>query len=148
MIPPVSNFITENTPKTLNTLIRKLKAYYKDNPNAKQQCINGHFCYADKFVIITNGLAIIRHITFLDDDLKATHPEMIVKKKTDSPNEDKSIEDATYLKSVLSDLFSLYPDFHPDTFLGDSFFDTIETYGMLLNDFHCSEVLIPYPPPK
>lgn len=115
-------------------------------PDAKQQYINGHFCYADKFAILTNGLGIIRHITFLDDDFKAAHPEMTVEKKSDSPDEDKSIGDATSLKPVLSDFFSLHPDFHPDTFLGDSSFDTIETYGMLLNEFHFSKALIPYNP--
>ena len=159
-------YVTENNPKTLNALIRRLKAYYKDNPDvdpykmayalmpsqavscpdAKQQYINGHFCYADKFAILTNGLGIIRHITFLDDDFKASHPEMAVEKKSDSPDEDKSIGDVTALKPVLSDFFSLHPDFHPDTFLGDSSFDTIETYGMLLNEFHFSKALIPYNP--
>lgn len=159
-------YVTENNPKTLNALIRKLKAYYKNNqdvdpykmayglmpsqaascPDAKQQYINGHFCYADKFAILTNGLGIIRHITFLDDDFKAAHPEMTVTKKSDSPDKDKSIGDATSLKPVLSDFFSLHPDFHPDTFLGDSSFDTIETYGMLLHDFHFSKALIPYNP--
>ena len=87
-------YVTENNPKTLNALIRRLKAYYKDNPevdpymmayglmpsqaasspHAKQQYMNGHFCYADKFAILTNGLGIIRHITFLDDDFKQLHP--------------------------------------------------------------------------
>ena len=71
---------------------------------------------------------------------------MAVEKKSDSPDEDKSIGDATALKPVLSDFFSLHPDFHPDTFLGDSSFDTIETYGMLLNKFHFSKALIPYNP--
>lgn len=85
-------YVTENNPKTLNALIRKLKAFYKDKPDvdpykmayglmpsqaaswpdAKRQYINGHFCYADKFAILTNGLGIIRHITFLDDDFKTT----------------------------------------------------------------------------
>ena len=159
-------YVTENNPKTLNALIRKLKAYYKDNPDvdpykmayglmpsqaascphAKHQYINGHFCYADKFAILTNGLGIIRHISFLDDDFKAAHPNMTVEKKSDSPDEDKSIGDATALKPVLSDFFSRHPDFHPDTFLGDSSFDTIDTYGMLLNDFHFSKALIPYNP--
>lgn len=149
-------YVTENNPKTLNALIRKLKVYYKDIPDvdpykmayglmpsqaascpdAKQQYINGHFCYADKFAILTNGLGIIRHISFLDDDFKTAHPEMTIEKKSDSPDEDKSIGDATSLKPVLSDFFFLHPDFHPDTFLGDSSFDTIKTYGMLLNDFH------------
>lgn len=159
-------YVTENNPKTLNALIRKFKAYYRNKPDvdpyklayglmpsqaascpdAKQQYINGHFCYADKFAILTNGLGIIRHIAFLDDDFKAAHPEMIIEKKSDSPDVDKSIGDATSLKPVLSDFFSLHPTFHPDTFLGDSSFDTIETYGMLLNDFHFSKALIPYNP--
>ena len=44
--------------------------------------------------ILTNGLGIIRHIDFLDDDFKRAHPEMTVEKKSDSPDEDKSIGDA------------------------------------------------------
>ena len=127
-------YVTENNPKTLNALIRRLKAYYKDNPevdpymmayglmpsqaasspHAKQQYINGHFCYADKFAILTNGLGIIRHITFLDDDFKQLHPEIPVVKKSDSPDEDKSIGDSTSLKPVLSDFFALHPHFQPN----------------------------------
>lgn len=119
------NFLpySENNPKTLNSLIRRLKAHYKDNPNvdpyrmafglmpshaascpdAKQQYINGHFCYADKFSIPTNGLGIARHIAFLDDDFKNAHPEMPVKKKFDSSDEDKSVGDSSSLKPILSD---------------------------------------------
>ena len=159
-------YVTENNPKTLNSLIRRLKAYYKDNPDvdpykmayalmpshaascpdAKQQYINGHFCYADKFAILTNGLGIVRHIAFLDDSFKAVHPEMPVEKKSDSPDEDKSIGDSSSLKPVLSDFFSLHPAFRPHTFLGDSSFDTIETYGFLKDEFHFSRALIPYNP--
>lgn len=93
-------FVTENNPKTLNSLIKKLKTYYKDkpdvdpynmtyglmpsvaasSPNAKQIYINGHFCYADKFGILTNGLGIVRDIVFLDDDFKAAHPELPTRK--------------------------------------------------------------------
>lgn len=89
--------------------------------------------------ILTNGLSIIRHIAFLDDNFKT-------EKKSDSPDEDKSIGNTTFLKSVLSDFFSLHTDFHPDTFLGDSSFDTNETSGMLLDDFYFSKALIPYNP--
>ena len=110
-------------------------------PDAKQQYINGHFCYADKFAILTNGLGIVRHITFLDDDFKAAHPEVPVEKKSDSPDEDKSIGDSSSLKPILSDFFSLHPGFHPDTFLGDSAFDTIDTYGFLKDEFHFSRAL-------
>ena len=34
------------------------------NPEMNQLYINGHFCYVFKFDIITNGLGIIRHISF------------------------------------------------------------------------------------
>ena len=159
-------YVTENNPKTLNSLIKRLKSYYKGNPDvdpynmayglmpsqaascpdAKQQYINGHICYADKFATIVNGMGIIRHIEFLDDDFKERHPEMLVEKKSDSPDEDKSIGDSKALKPVLSDFFAWHPDFHPNIFLGDSAFDTIEIYGFLKNDFHFSKVLIPYNP--
>lgn len=160
-------FVTENNPKTLNALIKKLKAFYKDDPDidpykmayslmpsqaasspdAKQMYINGHFCYADKFAILTNGLGIVRHISFIDDDeFKAAHPDLVVEKKSDSPDEDKSVGDASALSPVLQDFFSLHPDFHPDTFLGDSAFDTAEIYGKLFHDFHFSKALIPYNP--
>lgn len=157
-------YVTENNSKMINSLIKKLKAYYKNNPDvdpykmayglmpsqaasssdAKHLYINGHFCYADKFAILTNGLGIVRHIDFLDGSLKEAHPEMPVGKKSDSPDEDKSIGDSSSLKPILSDFFALHPDFHPDTFLGDSAFDTIDIYGFLKTDFHFSRVLIPY----
>lgn len=93
-------FVSENNPKTLNALIKNLKAFYKDKPDvdpykmayglmpsqtascsdAKQMYINGHFCYADKFAILTNGLGIVRDIVFLDVDFKSSHPELPVEK--------------------------------------------------------------------
>jgi len=160
-------YVTENNPKTLNALIKRLKTYYKNKPDvdpykmayglmpshaascpdAKQMYINGHFCYADKFAILTNGLGIVRHISFIDDDqFKSSHPDLLVEKKSDSPDEDKSVGDASALIPVLTDFFALHPDFHPDTFLGDSAFDSAELYGILINDFHFSKALIPYNP--
>jgi hypothetical protein len=115
-------------------------------PDAKQMYINGHFCYADKFAILTNGLGVIRHIAFLDDDFKANHPEILIDKKSDSPDEDKSIGDSSALKPVLSDFFALHPHFKPDTFLGDSAFDSFDIYGFLKDDFHFSKTVIPYNP--
>ena len=159
----VELYVSANNIQTLNSLIRRLKAYYKNNPDvnpykmayglmpsqaascpdAKQQYINGHFCYADKFAILTNGLGIVRHISFIDDeDFKAAHPELPIEKKSDSPDEDKSIGDSKALVPVLTDFFTL----HPDTFLGDSAFDSSELYGSLINDFHFSKALIPYNP--
>lgn len=114
--------------------------------DAKQQYINGHFCYADKFAILTNGLGIVRYITFLDEDFKHKHPEIPLEKKSASPDEDKSIGDSSSLKPVLDDYFSLHPYFQPDTFLGDSAFDTIDIYGFLKDDFHFQKALIPLNP--
>lgn len=159
-------FVTENNPKTLNALIKRLKNFYKDKPevdpyrmayglmpshaasclDAKQQYINGHFCYADKFAILTNGLGIVREIVFLDDDFKSSHPELPVEKKSDSPDEDKSISDSAALKPVLSDFFASHPDFHPNTFLGDAAFDSADIYSFLKNDFGFQKALIPYNP--
>lgn len=159
-------FVSENNPKTLNALIKKLKAFYKDKPDvdpykmayglmpsqaascsdAKQMYINGHFCYADKFAILTNGLGIVRDIVFLDVDFKSSHPELPVGKKSDSPDEDKTISDSAALKPVLSDFFDSHPGFHPDTFLGDAAFDSADTYSFLRNDFGFQKMLIPYNP--
>lgn len=159
-------YVKENNPKYLNTLIRQLKTYYKDNPNvdpykmayslmpsqaasstdAKQMYINGHFCYADKFTIITNGLGIVRHIAFLDDVFKQKHPDIEIVKKSDSPDEDKSIGDSSALKPILQDFFELHPNFHPSIFLGDSAFDTIDTYTFLKDEFNFKKAIIPYNP--
>ena len=48
----------------------------------------------------------------------ATNYHQLSLKDTFSDCKDKSIGDAASLKPVLSDFFSLHPDFHPDTFLG------------------------------
>lgn len=116
-------------------------------PDAKQIYINEHFCYADKFAILTNSLGIVRHITFLDnEDFKSSHPELVIEKKTNSPDEDKSIGDASALVPILKDFFGQHPDFHTNTFLGDSAFDSASLYTTLMNEFHFSKVLIPYNP--
>lgn len=52
--------------------------------------INGHFCYAYKFGLVTNGLGIVRSITFYNKDFLDAHPDIVVEKKSDSPDEDKS----------------------------------------------------------
>jgi len=159
-------YVTENNPKTLNALIKRLKSAYKNkpdvdpykmayglmpstaeaSPSAKQMYINGHFCYAHKLSLVTNGLGIIRHIAFLDDDFKQDHPELVIEKKSDSPDEDKTIGDSSALQPVLTDFFSLHPDFKPHTFLGDAAFDTIETYAFLKDSCHFSKTLIPWNP--
>lgn len=95
--------VKKNNPKFLETKLdeaKKLSSTKKDNSDsspyaiaysrlfdsasanseAKQRYINGHFCYALKFGILTNGLGIPRFVSFFDKDFKSAHPETAVKK--------------------------------------------------------------------
>ena len=151
----IEAFVTENNPKYANRIIRQLKAYAKANnfdksydpykaaygsmpthayanPEIKQLYINGHFCYVFKFGIITNGLGIIRHISFYNKDFMTSHPEIVVEKKSDSPDEDKCVHDAKLLIPTQKDFFAKHPLMNPKTFLGDAVFDSCQLYGELL----------------
>ncbi len=97
------------------------------------KCISiGIFCYAYKFGIITNGLGIVRDITFYNKDFLTAHSDIVVEKKSDSPDEDKSLADSKALLPVLIDFFRKHPLIEPKIFLGDAAFDTIEIYKSLL----------------
>ena len=119
------------------------------NPEIKQLYINGHFCYVFKFGIVTNGLGIVRHISFYNKDFMVSHPEIIVEKKSDSPDEDKCVHDAKLLIPTLKDFFNKHPLINPKTFLGDAAFDSALLYKELLTgdtfgkDAHFSKVYIP-----
>ena len=148
-------FVQENNPKYANRIIKQLKAYAKvkgydrsydpykaaygsmpssasANPEIKQLYINGHFCYVFKFGLVTNGLGIVRHISFYNKKFLTLHPEIIVEKKSDSPDDDKSVHDARLLIPTLKDFFTQHPLIHPKTFLGDSAFDAVNLYKDLL----------------
>ena len=168
----IEAFVTENNPKYVNKIIKQLKAYAKAkgltesydpykaaygsmpshaaaNPEIKQLYINGHFCYVFKFGIVTNGLGIVRHISFYNQEFFASHPEIVVEKKSDSPDEDKCVHDAKLLIPTLKDFFSKHPLINPKTFLGDAAFDSSLLYKQLLsgdtfgNDKHFSKAYIP-----
>ena len=152
----IEAWVTENNPKYANRIIRQLKSYAKAmhfdknydpykaaygsmpshaaaNPDIKQLFIDGHFCYAYKFGIVTNGLGIVRHIDFYNKDFFEKHPEIILEKKSDSPDEDKSVHDARLLIPTLQDLFAAHPLINPNTFLGDAAFDSAKLYKELLS---------------
>ena len=168
----IEAFVTENNPKYANRIIRQLKAYAKTqgfdksynpykvayssmpfhasaNPEIKQLYINGHFCYVFKFGIVTNGLSIIRHISFYNQNFMISHPDIVIKKKSDSPDEDKSVHDSKLLLPTLKDFFSKHPLINPKTFLSDAAFDTVELYKFLLSgdtfgtDKHFPKTYIP-----
>jgi hypothetical protein len=152
----IEAFVTENNPKYANGIIRRLKAWAKTTnlddgydpykaaygsmpshaskfPEIKQLYIDGHFCYACKFGLVTNGLGIVRDIAFYDSDFLAGHPQITVEKKSKSPDEDKSVGDARLLIPTLQDFFAKHPYISPSIFLGDSAFDAIEIYKDLLS---------------
>lgn len=151
----IEAWVKENNHKYANRIIKQLKSYAKamnfdksydpykaaygsmpscasTNPEIKQLYINGHFCYVYKFGIVTNGLGIVRHISFYNKAFLSAHPEIIVEKKSDSPDEDKSVHDARLLIPTLTDFFKKHPLINPKTFLGDSAFDSAAIYRDLL----------------
>ena len=67
------------------------------NLEIKQLYINGHFCYVFKFGIVSNGLSIIRHISFYKKDFMTSHPDIAVEKKPDSSDKEKSVHDSKLL---------------------------------------------------
>lgn len=159
-------WVTENNPKYANRIIKQLKTFKKthnlddsydpykaaygsmpshaaSNQAIQQMYINGHFCYAYKFGIITNGLGIVRDITFYNKDFLNAHPDIVVEKKSDSPDEDKSLADSKALLPVLIDFFQKHPLIEPKTFLGDAAFDTIEIYKSLLGEIGFQKAFIP-----
>ena len=94
----IEAYVTENNPKYANRIIKQLKSYAKAhnfddsydpykaayasmptsaaaNQDVKQQYVNGHFCYAYKFGIMTNGLGIVRSIDFYNKDYLDSHPD-------------------------------------------------------------------------
>lgn len=113
------------------------------NPAIQQMYINWYFCYAFKFGTVTNGLGIVRDISFYSKDFLNAHPDTVTGKKSGSPDEDKSLADSKALIPVLKDFFRKHPLVSPKSFLGDAAFDTIEIYKALLGDTGFEKAFIP-----
>jgi transposase len=162
----IEAWVTENNPKYANRIIKQLKAFKKSHglddsydpykaaygsmpshaaavPAIRQMYVNGHFCYAYKFGIVTNGLGIVRDISFYNKDFLQAHPDIVIEKKSDSPDEDKSLADSKALLPVLIDFFQKHPLINPKTFLGDAAFDTIEIYKTLFGRLGFEKAFIP-----
>ena len=159
----IESYVAENNPKFFSAKLRQAKLMAKANPDTdpyravygllpdcaaansavKQQYINGHFCYAQKAGILTNGLGIVRHIAFFDDAFKQSHPEIPVEKRTDNPDMDKEIGDSRTLLPVLRDFNEKHPKLRYETFLGDSAFDNYDTYRSLLGELGFAKAVIP-----
>lgn len=162
----IEAYVTENNPKYINKIIKQVKYFKKSNgldssydpynvaygsmpthaasnSEIKQQFINGHFCYAYKFGLITNGLGIVRDISFLNKDFLIKNPEISVEKKSDSPNEDKTLHDSKALIPILKNFFSKHPFIKPNIFIGDSAFDSTKIYSDLIKGLKFEKAFIP-----
>lgn len=162
----IEAWVTENNPKYANRIIKQLKAFQKENklddsydpykaaygsmpssaaanPAIRQMYINGHFCYAYKFGIITNGLGIVMDITFYNKAFLDAHPDIMIEKKSGSPEQDKSLADSKALIPAFNDFFQKHPLINPKVFLGDAAFDSIQIYKYLLEESSFEEAYIP-----
>lgn len=139
-------YVKENNPKFHQSLINQAKkiAKFKNDKNfdvdkyaqsqspkkstvssdIKLAYLNGHFGYYMKANIVTNGLGVIRHIDFYDDDIDFTC----------NPSTAKDTYDATTLIPVLDNYFNIHPKFKYFYFLGDSGFDATDNYTYLVKD--------------
>lgn len=120
----IETWVKENNPKYAYRIIKQLKSHAKsmgfnDSYNSykaayssmpshfvpnlliNQLFIDGHFCYAYKFSLVTNGLGIIQHITVYNKDFFNQHPYILIGKKTDFPDEDRSVHDTKLLIPTL-----------------------------------------------
>lgn len=79
-----------------------------------------------------------------------SHPDIIVNKKSNSPDKDKCVHDSRLLIPTLKDFLKKHPLINPKVFLGDAAFDTVTLYKDLLtgNTFgenrHFREAYIPF----
>jgi len=162
----IESYVTENNPKFLRGKEKQAKTIAKIDPTyepslgayalmpkvaasnraVKQQYINGHFCYAQKAVVVANGLGIVRHLELLDEDFKKAHPEVPIDKQDKHPELDKEVGDSTSLKPVLSDFRKAHPTFTYGTFTADSAFDSYDNYTFLMKDCRFKKAVIPLNP--
>lgn len=142
----IEAYVNENNPKKFDTLLRQSKKLGKGNdnfnahaftcskmpkttyanPDIKLGYMNGHYCYALKTAIVTNGLGIIRDIDFFENktiDLSSTATASEAKDQYDS-------------KSLIPTLkkFFITHDFKYKYFLGDAGFDAVDNYKYLYKD--------------
>jgi len=159
----IESYVSENNPKHLRSKENQSKFIAKtdpsfdasggaaalfpkvasSNPAVKQQYINGHFCYAQRAAVVTNGLGIVRHLELFDENFRNRHPEIPREQRSKSPEVDKEIGDSTALKPVLTDFRAAHPMLRYSGFVGDAAFDSYNNYAFLLQEYQFKQVVIP-----
>lgn len=149
----IEAYVKENNPKLFDNLLRQSKKLQKSNPDfnahsyacskmpkesyansdIKLSYINGHYCYALKTALVTNGLGIIRDFDFFENstlDISAYN----------TASEAKDEYDAISLIPTLKKFFNKH-DFQYDYFLGDAGFDAVDNYKYLYKDKHINPII-------
>ena len=149
----IEAYVKENNPKLFDNLLRQSKKLQKSDPNfnahsytcskmpkesyanpeIKLSYINGHYCYALKTAIVTNGLGIIRDFDFFD---KST----LDISKSATASEAKDEYDAKSLIPTLNKFFNKH-DFKYEYFLGDAGFDAVDNYKYLYADHNIKPII-------
>uniref|UniRef100_A0A7C5V2K9 Transposase n=1 Tax=Caldicellulosiruptor owensensis TaxID=55205 RepID=A0A7C5V2K9_9FIRM len=117
----IYSIVYSSLPKTANA-----------NSNIRLMFVNGHFCWALKFAVITNALGIpLALLPLFNSDSTSS-----------DPIEHKSICDSKALIPSLKTLFSYIPK-NFSTFIADSALDSHNIYSTLKNTFNFSKIVIP-----
>ncbi|MDY2736364.1 transposase, partial [Intestinibacter sp.] len=146
-------YVKENNPKFYANLLRISKNFGKlndienfnpekyaqsqypkyayANPEIPLSYLNSHFGFFVKSNIVTDGLGIIRHIDFYDEEMDFSL----------NPNSAKDKYDSKTLIPVLENYFSLHPEYKYKYFLGDAGFDSCDNYEYLIKDKNISPII-------
>ncbi|ADQ05988.1 conserved hypothetical protein [Caldicellulosiruptor hydrothermalis 108] len=117
----VYSLVYSSLPKTANA-----------NSNIRLMFVNGHFCWALKFAVITNAIGIpLALVPLFNYDSPSSDPQ-----------EAKAISDSKGLIPSLETLFSYIPK-NFSTFIADSALDSHNIYSTLKNTFNFSKIVIP-----
>jgi Transposase domain (DUF772). len=158
--------VVENNHKYLGAIVKRLINQNKDTPDfnpypiafaqlpktsvadksIRQMYINGHFAYAHKLMLITDGLGIIKDIIFLDESFKDKYNVDLNYYNYDDLKEAKTASDSAALIPSLRAFFENRSNNSYNIFLGDSGFDAIKNYTVLIDEFNFKKVLIPINP--
>ena len=145
----IESYVAENNPKFPRNKTGEPFEYSGvavSNPQVKFQYINGYMCYAQRAVVVANGLGIVRHLELLDETFREKHPEVPREPRSKTPEIDKEIGDSIALKPVLWDFRVAHPDLRYGTFSGDAAFDSYDNYRFLLKDYGFDRAVMPVNP--
>ena len=140
-------YVTENTPRYFDSILRTARKSQKNNPTYNAHSfacskmpkaassnpdiplsyLNSHYGYYLKTAFTANALGIIRYVDFYG------HPSLDITSAA-SPQDHKDDYDAKPLIPVFKNFFSLHPSFSYKYFLGDAGFNTVDNYKLLFKD--------------